>query len=175
MKKTSDSFGDLDIDSITSPDGNIRVRTDITSLAGCPEIVYGDFNIGNNALISLIGGPKEVEGIYSANNCELTSLDGLPGKIGGYLDLSDNGLSSLKGINNVRGMKGWLFVDGCQITSHILGVFFIKGCMGISADENSDLWKAAEIVNQHIDKGRAGLLPCQRALIEAGLADFAQI
>jgi hypothetical protein len=35
--------------------------------------------------------------------------------------------------------------------------------------------QAIDIVNFHIEKGRAGLLPCQKELIEAGLADFAQI
>jgi hypothetical protein len=54
-------------------------------------------------------------------------------------------------------------------------VFFIKGCIGILTNEPSTFVEAAEIVNKHIDKGRAGLFACTQELIEAGLADFAQI
>jgi hypothetical protein len=56
-----------------------------------------------------------------------------------------------------------------------LGVFFIKGCAGILTTNTGRLIKAVIIVNSYIGKGRAGLLPCQKELIEAGLADFAQI
>jgi hypothetical protein len=72
-------------------------------------------------------------------------------------------------------MNGVLSIYGTDITSHILGVFFIKGCKRIMASDKCDFGKAAEIVNRHISKGRVGLLPCQQELIEAGLADFAQI
>jgi hypothetical protein len=61
------------------------------------------------------------------------------------------------------------------ITSHILGVFFIKGCKGINSNNKGYFGRAAEIVNTHISKGRAGLLPCTQELIEAGLVAFAQI
>jgi hypothetical protein len=71
-------------------------------------------------------------------------------------------------------MDGGVYLRQCFITSHILGVFFIKGCTGFKTwNMNMDI--AAEIINRHISKGRAGLLPCQKELIEAGLADFAQI
>jgi hypothetical protein len=72
-------------------------------------------------------------------------------------------------------MKGFIGTFNCPITSHILGVFFIKGCEGIKTNSAGAYGKAVEIVNRYILKGRAGLLPCTQELIEAGLSDFAQI
>jgi hypothetical protein len=57
-----------------------------------------------------------------------------------------------------------------------LGVFFIKGCYGITShDADAKISKVCDIVHKHISKGRAGLLPCTQELIEAGFAAFAQI
>jgi hypothetical protein len=103
-------------------------------------------------------------------------LDGLPDKIVGYLFLFNNPLSSLRGINKLKEMDGPINLERCPITSHILGVFLIKGCDSIYPGmATSAFGKAADIVNQHIGKGRAGLLICTHELIEAGLSDFAQI
>jgi hypothetical protein len=41
--------------------------------------------------------------------------------------------------------------------------------------DEGDFGNTVGIVNRHISKGRAGLLPYQKELIEAGLADFEQI
>jgi hypothetical protein len=72
-------------------------------------------------------------------------------------------------------MNGIIDVNRCPITSHILGVFFIKGCRSIYTTDANSFGSAAKVVNSHITKGREGLLPCQKELIDAGLADFAQI
>jgi hypothetical protein len=173
-----DSFGALTpTEREPDSDGNVYViDTSIAYLDGCPEVIVGSFVIDDNHfLTSLVTGPTEVGGHYSAENCILTSLDGSPVKIGGYLSLSSNPLTSLKSINQLKEMKGTIFIDGCPIKSHILGVFFIKGCKGIASYDGDDFGRAAEIVNQNISKGRAGLLPCTKELIEAGLAAFAQI
>jgi hypothetical protein len=155
------------------------INKNLTSLEGCPEVIVGGFNVDENqSLTSLLGGPREVSSYYSAERCGLTSLDGLPGKIGGFLSIDINPLTSLQGINKLKEMVGNIFVSKCPIKSHILGVFFIKGCTGVNAftsDGDGDLFTAAQIVNRYIGKGRAGLLPCQQELIEAGLVDFAQI
>jgi hypothetical protein len=172
------SFGALDkISRTPTVSGSIRVMNkNLTSLDGCPEVIVGDFSIGrNHQLCSLVGGPREVGIFYSAYSCGLTSLEGLPVKIQGTLNLTCNPLTSLQGINQLKEMGGILYVDECPITSHILGVFFIKGCKGISASHDCPLGKAVEILNRHIGKGRAGLLACTNELIGAGLADFAQI
>jgi hypothetical protein len=157
-------------------DYDIR-RCDLRSLLGVPTSIGNDFLIDRNfSLCSLVGGPKEVGGLYSAERCGLTSIEGIPNKIQGSMHLEHNHITSLKGINKLKEMDGGIFVHGCPIVGHILGVFFIKGCLGVhSYSSDSDLWKAAEIVNAHISKGRAGLLACTQELIEAGLSDFAQI
>jgi hypothetical protein len=86
-------------------------------------------------------------------------------------------LHSFAGINQyVKVMNGFITTDGTVITSHVLGLFFIKGCLGLSENRPHSRWsRVVGIVNRHISKGRAGLLPCQKDLIEAGLVDFAQI
>jgi hypothetical protein len=149
----------------------------ITSLNGCPSTVPNNFSVDrNNNLTSLVGGPTVVGGYYSAEWCSLDSLTGIPNKIGGVLYLSNNLLTSLRDIRNLKEMNGEICVGSCPITSHILGVFFIKGCTSIYAyDVNNEFGAAAEIVNCHIKQGKSGLLPCTKELIEAGLDSFAQI
>jgi hypothetical protein len=157
--------------------GNLNISgLRLISLDGCADHVFGSFDASDNKLHNLVGGPTIVDGDYRASLCRLKSLDGIPIKIGGYLSLGTNLLASLQGINQLKEMNGFIHLDDCPITSHILGVFFIKGCRGINVfTEVVDFDKAINIVNKHIGKGRAGLLPCQKELIEAGLADFAQI
>jgi hypothetical protein len=172
------SFGSLSLaSSKESKLGTVNVSdSKLVALNGCPDTVSGSFHVyDNQSLTSLEGGPKEVGKDYIADRCSLTSLEGLPSKIGGRISLSRNPLTSLQGINKLKEMKGEIYLNNCPINSHILGVFFIKGCLGINAPSESDFGHAVKIVNSHISKGRAGLLPCQRALIEAGLHDFAQI
>jgi hypothetical protein len=148
----------------------------LSSLEGCPDEINGEFACSHNPYLdSLVGGPKITMCEYSASSCNLTSLIGIPVKIGGYLLLNDNPLTSLVGVNKLKEMSGAIYLDDCLITSHILGVFFIKGCSNIATINKGDFGKAVKIVNRHIRKGRAGLLPCTQELIEAGLHDFAQI
>jgi hypothetical protein len=147
-----------------------------TSLVGAPREVKGNFVINRNErLTSLVGGPSIVGGKYTARYCELTSLIGIPSRIGGGLSLTDNPLTSLQGINKLKEMRGLIDLEFCQIKSHILGVFLIKGCSGIHTKDRDILGQVEQIVNAHIMKGRSGMLACQQELIDAGLSDFAQI
>jgi hypothetical protein len=149
---------------------------DLTSLIGCASEIPGEFNVSSNKLSSLEHGPKIVCGSYYATDNDLVSVVGIPTMIDGSLHIEHNPLlTSLKGIRAVNEMFGKIYLGNNPITSHILGVFFIKGCRGIKIWKNGDLGRAVDIVNRHIQKGRTGLLPCQQELIEAGLADFAQI
>jgi hypothetical protein len=179
IKAKPNSFGTL-TSGLGEPNSNGAIRVfgkNLTSLEGCPEVVNGEFDVDHNSsLSSLIGGPKEVGDYFSANHCGLTSLEGIPTRIGSSLYLNGNPLTSLKGINQLKEMSGRIHIYGCPIISHILGVFFIKGCQGFDLTITAvKLWNTANIVNKHISKGRAGLLPCTQELIEAGLHDFAQI
>jgi hypothetical protein len=182
--KYSSRAYDLDYNGLTSLEGCPEIALHslflsnnvISSLAGSPKEINGDFGISENQQLgSLIGGPSIVHGYYAAVNCGLVSIDGIPEMINGSLNLSRNKLTSLQGITKLKEMNGYLYIDDCPITSHILGVLFIKGCKGIVDNSISQITKAANIVNRHIEKGRSGLIPCQMELIEAGLADFAQI
>jgi hypothetical protein len=157
--------------------GNFRADLcALSTLKGGPSIVHGSFDVDGNPLTSLIGSPEYVGGYYSCQHTNITSLVGVPKKIGSNLFL--NGLSqvkTLRGINSVNEMIGWVYIQYTAIESHILGVFFIKGCKGIVTDSAGNFGKAVEILNSHINRGKSGLLPCQKELIEAGLADFAQV
>jgi hypothetical protein len=148
----------------------------LTSLVGAPKEINGDFEASHNSsLTSLVGGPSKVNGYYLVSACNLASLTGLPVKIGSFLCLRGNPMTSLQGINQVKEMHGAIFIEDCPITSHILGVFLIKGCQGIRVNSYGIIAEIAEIVNTHIYNGRSGLLSCTKELIEAGFADFAQV
>jgi hypothetical protein len=202
---TNKSVADIDQSIWVNPKkefgGNIYVisKQNITSLAGCPDVINGALDARNNMLptlahgpsdvaswanfdrnyqlTSLVGGPKTVGGYYSVESCNLTNLDGLPVKIGTNLFLCGNPLTSLRGINQLKEMNGFIYLSECSIKSHILGVFFINGCNGLMVDDNTSAFfeRAAHCVNRHIDKGRAGIIPCQQELITLGLYDFANI
>ena len=60
-------------------------RNKLTSLVNGPIKVEGDFNCGNNGMVSLLGS-------FSCSNNELTTLEGCP-IVSGYFDCNDNNLS----------------------------------------------------------------------------------
>lgn len=68
----------------------------LSSLAGCPEIVHGNFNCSKNRLKNLKFAPSKVDGFYCFYN-ELDNLEGSPREIHGdfYADCSE--LKSLRG------------------------------------------------------------------------------
>jgi hypothetical protein len=151
-------------------------RNRLTTLVNGPKIVYQGFNCNHNPLlVSLVGGPVEVGRYYSADDCGLTSLDGLPRKIGTHLSLDFNPLTSLQGVNKLKEMNGYICLNNCLISSHILGILLIKGCDGIITYDRGDFGKAVQIMDRYTTKGRSGLIQCQMDLIEAGLSEFAQI
>jgi hypothetical protein len=75
----------------------IIMNAGLTSLAGAPQRVMGDFNCSSNLLTSLEGGPSEVIGNYGCNSNSLTSLKGAPEEVGGSFYCANNKLESLKG------------------------------------------------------------------------------
>jgi hypothetical protein len=157
-------------------DGDLDLRQcELTSLEGCPTALSGGLFISRNKLSTLLGGPTIVGNHFGASQCALTDLNGIPARIGGDLYLENNPLTSLQGINKLKEMNGWIYLRDCPITSHILGVFFIKGCKGIFAGYSIQLQAASDIVNKHISKGRSGLIYCTQELIRAGLSQYADI
>jgi hypothetical protein len=158
--------------------GNFHcVGTPINSLVGGPITVKGYYDIdGSYNLISLVGSPRTVGGYFACQSSMITNLDGLPISIGGGLLLSGcEQLTTLRGINKLEEIAGGIHISNCPIESHILGVFFINRCQYLTTRNMGRLHDATTIVNNHIRKGRSGLFPCTQELIEAGLAEFAQI
>jgi len=72
-------------------------NNDLISLNGAPKEVGGDFWCSGNNLVSLEGAPVEVGGCFWCDDNKLTSLEGAPIKVGGSFDCSFNKLVSLKG------------------------------------------------------------------------------
>ncbi len=82
----------------------------LTSLAGAPGVVEGDFNCSGNKLTSLSGSPQKVGGDFLCLKNSLTSLAGGPQVVGKDFVCSSNNLNSLKGGPKEVGGKyicGW--------------------------------------------------------------------
>jgi hypothetical protein len=63
----------------------------MTSLRGCPRIIYGDFNCSRQNLTNLVGGPEEVYGNYSCSlNRNIKSFEGIAKKINGDFSCNNN-------------------------------------------------------------------------------------
>lgn len=58
--------------------------------------IEGDFDIGNNQLVSLEGSPKVVMGSFSVKNNQLKSLEFCPQKVQGYFIISNNQIKDFK-------------------------------------------------------------------------------
>ena len=90
----------------------------------------------------------------------------------GHFDCYGNELTSLKGVHRyIAEIQGNFFASDNPIKSHVLGLLLIKGIAKIQLDNK----QVEEILNRHLDKGRAGMLMAQEELIEAGLEVFAQL
>jgi len=120
----------------------------LNSMAGCPQIVLGNFYFSGNNATDLIGGPEKVLGDYSCYSNPLTSLDGLP-------------KTSPK-----------LFTISYSKTLPLLRlVAFDKISFGGGARS------VQRIMNRHVGKKpvRQAIIQCQRELIDAGLAENAAL
>ena len=132
----------------------------------------GDFDCSVNKLTSLAGAPSHVGGDFYCSVNKLTSLAGAPSHVDGYFYCAFNELTSLKDVHkHITEIKGEFYAIKNPIKSHVLGLLLIKGVTGVHLDNK----QVAEILNRHLDKGRAGMLMAQEELIEAGLEDFAQL
>ena len=146
-------------------------KNQLTSLINSPEKVDGDFNCSKNQLTSLNGAPSFVGGDFFCMSNNLTSFEGAPSSVGGEFFCMNNKLKSLKGIHkHIKEINGnALLASKNPISSHILGVFKIKGLETIQID-NKDVQK---IVNKYLSEG--DILECQQELIEAGFEEYARL
>ncbi len=67
----------------------------LTSLEGCPEEIYEDFDCQYTKLTNLIGGPQKVVGDYNCSRAKLVSLEGVASYIGRELNFSSNKIKNL--------------------------------------------------------------------------------
>lgn len=79
-------------------DGDFYINNNhLTSLDGCPEIIYGSFFCNGNQIENLEAGPKIVRDNYHCHDNKLTSLVGSPKIIHGNFSCYHNELTSLLG------------------------------------------------------------------------------
>ena len=69
----------------------------ITSLEGCPKILYGNLNVEKNKLEILKYSPKKVVGNFDCSNNKIKTLECSPEEIKGIFDCSNNKLLTLEG------------------------------------------------------------------------------
>lgn len=136
---------------------------------------YGDLNVEGQMLSTLAGlGFQDIiiERDFECGNNFLTSLEGCPKIVKRDFDCNDNKLVSLKDIHkHVHEIGGNIYLEGNQITSHVLGLLKIKRLRAVRMSNNPNI---EQIINRHLRGGR-NLLACQEEMMDAGLDDFAQL
>ena len=145
---------------------------ELETLEGGPNMVNGSFWCFNNRLVTLKGAPSSVGGCFYCDDNQLTSLEGVPSHVGGDFNCQNNELTSLKGIHaQIKEIGGRCLAANNPIKSHVLGLLLIKGITNVSLDNT----EVQDILNKHLGKGRAGMLQAQEELIEAGLEEYAKL
>ncbi len=164
-------------------EGDVFVANNpLESLDGCPHEIGNDFSVANTNITSLAGGPKKVGSDYVASKTGITNLEGIAQHIGWALYLRDcKNLKDLKGIDkHVKFIGAGLLLDDTNITSHMLGIFRIKGLKSVSMSDT----KIRQLVNSILDrlndndperKSADMLLDAQEELIENGYEDLAKL
>ena len=67
----------------------------LKTLAGCPELVRGDFEALWLPITNCIGGPKYISGDLYLHDTEINSLDGFPKEVSGNVYLGNTPLGSI--------------------------------------------------------------------------------
>jgi hypothetical protein len=85
--------------------GNLDLsNNNLETLAGLPDIVYGNLNLsGNHRLVNLQGCPHTIRGHFDVSDCYLNTLEGGPKQVGSKAivadyNVRDNELKDLKGL-----------------------------------------------------------------------------
>lgn len=162
--------------------GNITIRA-VTSLYYHNKIVNGDFSCQNFNILSLEGSPIKVTGYFDCSNTGISSLKGCPREVGkDYYCYNAPNLKSLHNVHKyVNRIGGYLEMSANIVESHILGVLKIRDLRRIyltSAKVNVKS-EVAEIINRYLYKkpnpATRDIHGCQEELIDAGLAEYAQL
>lgn len=169
LKKLCENHYDYDHNIDLSNRGLTKLPSDL------PKKINGDFNCYDNALTSLAYCPSEVGGTFTCSFNDLTSLEHCPSEVGKIFYCEYNKLTSLKDVHKQIKKIGRDF--RCYknpIRSHILGLMLISigGNISTGLGDGEDV---DAILNKWKNRGRKGVLGCQRDLIDAGYKELAQL
>ena len=142
-------------------------------------------NVSRNPRLTSLKGLQTSIYDINASNCGLTDLTTAPQIIQGNASFAINNITNLKGIGKqyLRHVYGSLNLYGCPITSHLMGLFFIRGLtevlLGfITADDHPlgpKLLLAMSIINKHLGSKEHDMMECQEELIQNGLKEYARV
>lgn len=156
-------------------------NNNLTSLKHSPTAVGGGYQCYSNKLTSLEGAPEVIPFEFNCSSNELTTLEGAPEMIGTDFHCTDNDLTSLRDIHKIiKKMNGIVFADKNPIKSHVLGLLYIEGCIGVRLDNE----KVANLMTKYLIKrdrfthgvpNHRFVLECQSNLLDADLEEYAQL
>lgn len=147
----------------------------LTTLEWSPLEVGDDFDCSDNRLTSLEHCPKTVGGAFRCSSNALTSLEHGPVAVGYEFYCSGNRITTLKDIHKmITKIGGAFYCNRNPIKTHILGIMLIDIGKKIHT-ELGDGTDVDEILNKWKNRGRKGVLGCQRDLIDAGYKELAQL
>lgn len=162
-------------------DYNVVVPAMTFKLGYKNAIIKGNFDCSHSEITTLNGAPSRVENNFYCNFTNITSLKGAPSYVGGYFHCAYTNIESLHNVHKIIKYIGGRFILSNTIKSHMLGIMYIKGLVGIElyeqhihpafAQEHSQL---ETIFNKHLE-GKRNVHDCQEELLEAGLGEFAKL
>ena len=135
----------------------------------------GNFICAREGLTTLEGAPSIIRnGAFDCSTNRLTSLKGIPSSVDGFVNCAANKLTSLHDIHKlIKNMDGVFWANSNPITSCILGVLLIRGCIGLMIDNI----RVKNIIIKHLPNnyGFQGVLACQNELLDAGFDEYAKL
>ena len=163
-------------------DGYFDIRSNrIKSLEGGPKEVTGDYIGGFNQLTTLKGIAETINGGLFVNNNNIDSIEFLPKIVSKSICLDYNKIASFRGIYKVLKQintnnsqdSGIIYFLGNPVEKGLISLMGIKGIreLDASADENVELKKAVDIINNSI-KNNIDALTTQKLLADAGLMKY---
>ena len=105
---------------------------------------------------------------------KITSLEDAPSTVDGYFDCCYNKLTSLHDVHKIiKKMNGAFYADCNPITSCVLGVLLIEGCIKLTISNKI----IQDIVNKYLPnhRGFSAVIECQSELLDAGFDEFAKL
>jgi hypothetical protein len=155
----------------------------LTTLEGCPTQVGGTFKCMSNNLTSLAHGPTHVGGSYLCGNNKLTNLAHAPTHVPRVFNCANNQLTDLQHapvqvgdiscqLNPLKSLIGAPeHVEGQWTLTYDEHLPLLRICTGDYVhfvNQIPDSILVSEILEDHLNKGRAGVLTCAVALVKAG-------